>query len=482
MHGPRAALGLAALLLLCAPVPLGHAADEPPQPEQAQKADDHPPVFSHLSLTEAKEKNKTDGRILVVKATAVWCGPCKKMDKTTWREADVEAWFKAKGTAISLDVDAQTEDAQALRIQAMPTMVAFKAGQEVDRLVGYKSGAELLTWLGAVERGETASSRLTAKLAKPREGAGALSMQDRMELARELMQADRNAEAADEYVWLFENMTRIQPSMSGVRVSYLTSDMQRLASGDETAKTKFTALRDKAHERMTGKGKRIEDLQDWIVLNEVIGDEQATLAWWDRAKDKPGAAKALERVEHHIVPLLEAHERWADMGRLLERPLEKLADDARTMKMMADTTGMGGMGDPQADAEMRKQMLEYAHGHFRESAGRMYASLIAAGRDAEAAELAEQAMKTDPADPELMGQELVRTAIRANVARESMKELIKERPLPDGGVETGGKQDQELSLEERNRREHAKVVSDGERGERRAQAMSELEESLKGEK
>ena len=37
----------------------------------------------------------------------------------------------------------------------MPTVVAFRAGVEVDRVVGLKKPAELLSWLEGVQRGET---------------------------------------------------------------------------------------------------------------------------------------------------------------------------------------------------------------------------------------------------------------------------------------------------------------------------------------
>ncbi|MBX3387507.1 MAG: thioredoxin family protein [Phycisphaeraceae bacterium] len=478
-HSPALAAALFATALLSFPIAPAYAApiDDPPAADagKAEKpADDLPPVFSKLTLTSARERNKTDGKILVVKATAVWCGPCKRMDKTTWRDDAVVEWFKSKGTAISLDVDQHPEDSQSLNIEAMPTMVAFKEGREVDRVVGYKSGADLLEWLGQVERGETAESRMAARLKAPREGEGALSMSERMDLARELARMGRHEQATEEFAWLWDNMLRLQPSMVGVRVSFMATEMGYLAEAYPASKARFTALRDAAHQRSQAPGRKLDDLFDWIVLNEIIGDDAATLAWFDRAKDNPRAAQAFERVEHRIVPLLERHERWGDVGRLIKNPMSKLAEDARSMKMMVQMSGSSrmGTGDPTLDRQMQEQMLDYARTNFRESAGRLYACLLAADRTDEAGRIADRAIGMDDQDPELMAQALVEAAIRAGQARESLRDLLKPRPLPNAAP---AEPNPNQTLEERNRAEHERAMTDRERAERRAAAIEDLD-------
>ncbi|MEM7228349.1 MAG: thioredoxin family protein [Planctomycetota bacterium] len=107
-------------------------------------------VLQDIAFDAALATNTTDGKVLVVKATASWCGPCKEMDRTTWVDANVHTWFDANGTAITVDVDDEAETAARLRVQAMPTMIAFRSGQEVDRAVGYMDGRELLRWLDGV--------------------------------------------------------------------------------------------------------------------------------------------------------------------------------------------------------------------------------------------------------------------------------------------------------------------------------------------
>jgi thioredoxin 1 len=62
---------------------------------------------------------------------ATWCGPCKQMAPVVEQLAGD---FQDRVTVGKLDVDPQI--AVAHRIEALPTFVVFKNGQEVERIVG----------------------------------------------------------------------------------------------------------------------------------------------------------------------------------------------------------------------------------------------------------------------------------------------------------------------------------------------------------
>jgi thioredoxin 1 len=68
---------------------------------------------------------------VVVDFYAEWCGPCKAMSPAL--EA-VAAELKGKVKVVKLDVDQNPETTTKYRIQAMPTLIAFKDGQVADRI------------------------------------------------------------------------------------------------------------------------------------------------------------------------------------------------------------------------------------------------------------------------------------------------------------------------------------------------------------
>src|SRR5450432_2534818 len=76
-----------------------------------------PPVFAKLEFAAAREQAAAERKLLLVDATAEWCGPCKLMDRTTWIDPNVVAWLEEHALAIQIDVDAQTDVARQLRVE-----------------------------------------------------------------------------------------------------------------------------------------------------------------------------------------------------------------------------------------------------------------------------------------------------------------------------------------------------------------------------
>lgn len=110
----------------------------------------HPAVFADVRLSDALDRQSGAGEVLLVKATASWCPPCKQMDRDTFSDSRVAEWFGSRGEgamAIALDVDKYRADAQALGVRSMPTVILFVGGEEAARFSGYRDPKELLSWL-----------------------------------------------------------------------------------------------------------------------------------------------------------------------------------------------------------------------------------------------------------------------------------------------------------------------------------------------
>ena len=242
------------------------------------------PLFQSDGFAGAGERAKAKGLWLIVDATAEWCGPCKQMDKVTWRDADVIRWFDDHALAVQVDVDAEGDLARQLEIRAMPTLIAFKDGQEKDRVVGYRDPRGLLDWLRGLERGETDLDRLRRSVTDPEH-----DMNGRLMLAKGMLAAGRNDEATDEFEWLWHNIAGVEPGMTGVRLSFMASEIATLIAAHPPARERFTRVRDQTAAALAAGGDAATRL-DWMVLNGLLGEDDRTVAWYDSGQGRPGGA------------------------------------------------------------------------------------------------------------------------------------------------------------------------------------------------
>ncbi|MFK7959858.1 MAG: thioredoxin family protein [Phycisphaerales bacterium] len=112
-----------------------------------------PLVFGHdldAALVAARaqvERGEGRGRVFVDFETT-WCGPCKQMDQWVYPAAAVVQ--AAEGLqVVKLDGDEQRELVKRYAVRGYPTMLMLDAdGAVLDRLVGYRSVAEMARFLG----------------------------------------------------------------------------------------------------------------------------------------------------------------------------------------------------------------------------------------------------------------------------------------------------------------------------------------------
>jgi thioredoxin 1 len=95
------------------------------------------------NITEILESNK----ITLVDFWAPWCGPCRMLGPI------IEELAIANTDMVigKVNVDENSSTAVKYGIRGIPTMVFFKDGKEVDKIVGIKSKAELQAKLDSLK-------------------------------------------------------------------------------------------------------------------------------------------------------------------------------------------------------------------------------------------------------------------------------------------------------------------------------------------
>jgi len=304
------------------------------------------------------------------------------MDRTTWRDPKVVAWFEANGIALQIDVDREEEWAKTYQIKAMPTLIAFKDGAELDRVVGAKQPRDLLDWLEGLQQGETLIEQLRRAV-----NDGGTDGGKRFELAKALLAGGKLDEATVEYAWLWEHVTEANPEMAGVRVSFMAGEMESLVTESEAARCRFRDIRDRT---VNEANPTTQARLDWIVLNEVLGEADATLAWFDQIAASRSGKLGLPEFAHKLIPLLLSRDRWADASRLIDDGVAELVGH--------HTYWISDEFPPDLDEELKSQIKEIGRNSFRRRAAQIRHMLIAGDRAEEAAAVEQKALSLDVSD------------------------------------------------------------------------------------
>ncbi len=75
---------------------------------------------------------------------AEWCGPCKMIAPVL---EDLAQELEGKLTIGKLDVDENQSTAMAYGVFSIPTLLLFKGGEPVERIVGFQPKPQLLSRL-----------------------------------------------------------------------------------------------------------------------------------------------------------------------------------------------------------------------------------------------------------------------------------------------------------------------------------------------
>lgn len=237
--------------------------------------------FRPLTLEAARAAAQTEGKIVFIDFYTTWCEPCKRLDRETWTDAKVGKLVDARAVALKLDAEKEGRAAaKHYTVTAYPTLLLLKPdGTELDRIIGYRDAAKFIAEFSAGAEGRPAVVRAREVAAKAAAGERE-TVQARHNLARVLAQRGQSAEALEHYLWCYdEGMVRVS-SFVGVRNSFLTMDLGRLARDYAPAREAIVVRRDAARERLLGGETRA--VSDFAALNDALGEPAANLTMFDQ--------------------------------------------------------------------------------------------------------------------------------------------------------------------------------------------------------
>ncbi len=71
---------------------------------------------------------------------AEWCGPCKMVSPVV---AELAQDYDGQVAFAKLDVDANPQTPMQYGVRGIPTLIVFRGGAEVGRIVGYRPKADI---------------------------------------------------------------------------------------------------------------------------------------------------------------------------------------------------------------------------------------------------------------------------------------------------------------------------------------------------
>lgn len=237
--------------------------------------------------------------------------------------------------------------------------------------------------------GQPRKRNTTTNTRKPDDGG----IQARHDEARLLLAEGRYAEATPEFVWLWNNMAKVAPSMGAVRRSFTAASIAKLCARHQPARKQFTAIRDLAGQAPLHD---YETLWDFLTLCEYMGDLDVGTRWFDAHKHE---------LPRTLTPMLRSFlrkaGRWEDMAQLDGDAIALLRQRQRWITEL--------------DASDDSRTREVSETSLRKLAGELYAAKLAAGLEKDAAAVAQHALETDRTPA--MRRALVATALEAKQPR-----------------------------------------------------------------
>jgi len=264
-------------------------------------------LFEKLSFQEAQAKAEKENKVIFIDFYTTWCGPCKMLDRSTFKDPKVISWLREKTVPIKIDAEIEVDLARKYKVNGYPALVFIKSdGTAMHTLMGFKTSSALLADAQTILSGKDPMADEKNKLSEKKgEDPSA-----RMKYAKLLVKEGKYAEALEEYLWCYDKGHLEKPAFYGVRGSFLLSDIVRLGYNYPPAREALEKRRDAFMAKLKEGETSMELASDYANLNRTMGESDQTLTFFDSLSTDNEMRQALAK---SVFPLLLKKKRYADI-------------------------------------------------------------------------------------------------------------------------------------------------------------------------
>lgn len=158
----------------------------------------------------------------------------------------------------------------------------------------------------------------------------------RYKKARELAKAGNHSEALKEFLWCYDVGMRQVTSYSGVRYSFLLSEIVRLGDKYPPALDALRARRDQAEKRLITNASDFDTAQGFSSINKALAETGRTLAYYDQL---PPDAPGKQLISMLVYDELASAQRYQEAAQA--KPYKRMAsffEDVAEMPQLPSTT------------------------------------------------------------------------------------------------------------------------------------------------
>lgn len=109
--------------------------------------------FSKFTMEKAQEKAAKSEKLIFIDAYTDWCGPCKRMAATTFKDSEVAEFFNDEFINLKIEMEKNPEGNDIARkygVRAYPTLLIVDSeGNLIKKTIGFKTKDQLLAFAGS---------------------------------------------------------------------------------------------------------------------------------------------------------------------------------------------------------------------------------------------------------------------------------------------------------------------------------------------